>query len=133
MDFGVENLWKLYTWNSKKTCKDLTYKFQRLRKDKQFIKKRDYYFKKCCSLTSFIKLENLSNYLGGAQIWAKVVSEANGGAHKIYNATVHALICKAMGKKYIVGDTGAGYAGKMLSMAAKKFGLKCKILWSERY
>ena len=32
-----------------------------------------------------------------------------------------------MGKKYIVGDTGAGYAGKMLSMAAKKFGLKCKI------
>ena len=24
-------------------------------------------------------------------------------------------------------DTGAGYAGKMLSMAAKKFGLKCKI------
>ena len=65
--------------------------------------------------------------MGGAQIWAKVVSEANGGAHKIYNATVHALICKAMGKKYIIGDTGAGYAGKMLSMAAKKFGLKCKI------
>jgi tryptophan synthase beta subunit len=29
-----------------------------------------------------------------------------------------------MGKKYFVGDTGAGYAGKMLSMAAKKFGLK---------
>ena len=31
------------------------------------------------------------------------------------------------GKKFVVGDTGAGYAGKMLSMAAKKFGLKCKI------
>jgi len=30
-------------------------------------------------------------------------------------------------EKFIVGDTGAGYAGKMLSMAAKKFGLKCKI------
>ena len=26
-----------------------------------------------------------------------------------------------------MGDTGAGYAGKMLSMAAKKFDLKCKI------
>ena len=65
--------------------------------------------------------------MGGAEIWSKVVSEANGGAHKIYNATVHALICKSMGKKYIIGDTGAGYAGKMLSMAAKKFGLKCKI------
>jgi len=65
--------------------------------------------------------------LGGAQIWCKQVSQANGGAHKIYNATVHALICKRAKKKYIIGDTGAGYAGKMLSMAAKKFGLKCKI------
>ena len=69
----------------------------------------------------------MSNYLGGAQIYAKMVSEANGGAHKIYNATVHCLIAKKAGKKYVVGDTGAGYAGKMLSMAAKKFGLKCKI------
>ena len=40
---------------------------------------------------------------------------------------MHCLIAKRAGKKFIVGDTGAGYAGKMLSMAAKKFGLKCKI------
>ena len=112
----------------KKPVEELTKEFQKLRNSKNFIKKRDFYFKNYVgSPTSFIKLENLSNHFGGAQIWAKVVSEANGGAHKIYNATVHALICKAMGKKYIVGDTGAGYAGKMLSMAAKKFGLKCKI------
>ncbi len=112
----------------KKPVEDLTREFSKLRNNKKFLKKRDYYFKNYIgSPTSFVKLENLSNHLGGAQIWAKVVSEANGGAHKIYNATVHALICKAMGKKYIVGDTGAGYAGKMLSMAAKKFGLKCKI------
>ena len=112
----------------KKPVDDLTKLFAKIRKDKNFIKKRDYYFKNYIGTpTPFIKLNNLTNYLGGAQIWAKVVSEANGGAHKIYNATVHALICKSMGKKYIVGDTGAGYAGKMLSMAAKKFGLKCKI------
>ena len=112
----------------KKPVEDLTKEFHKLRKNRNFIKKRDFYFENYVgSPTSFIKLENLSSHLGGAQIWAKVVSEANGGAHKIYNATVHALICKAMGKKYIVGDTGAGYAGKMLSMAAKKFGLKCKI------
>ena len=112
----------------KKPVEDLTKEFTKLRKNKKFIQKRDFYFKNYIgSPTPFIKLENLTNHLGGAEIWAKVVSEANGGAHKIYNATVHALICKAMGKKYIVGDTGAGYAGKMLSMAAKKFGLKCKI------
>jgi len=112
----------------KKPIEDLTKLFQKLRHDKQFLKERDYYFNNYVgSPTPFIKLQNLTRHLGGAQIWAKVVSEANGGAHKIYNATVHALICKRAGKKYIVGDTGAGYAGKMLSMAAKKFGLRCKI------
>ena len=112
----------------KKPVEDLSIIFNKVRNDKKFIKKRDYYFKNYIGTpTSFLKLHNLSNHLGGAQIWAKVVSEANGGAHKIYNATVHALIAKKTGKKYIVGDTGAGYAGKMLSMATKKFGLKCKI------
>ena len=112
----------------KKPIEDLTVLFEKLRNDPKFIKERNYYFKNYVgSPTPFIKLNNLSRHLGGAQIWAKVVSEANGGAHKIYNATVHALICKRAGKKYIIGDTGAGYAGKMLSMAAKKFGLKCKI------
>ena len=112
----------------KKPIDDLSKEFKKLRNTKSFLKQKDYYFKNYIgSPTRFIKLKNLSNHLGGAQIWAKVVSDANGGAHKIYNATVHALICKKMGKKYIVGDTGAGYAGKMLSMAAKKFGLKCKI------
>ena len=112
----------------KKPVEDLTVLFKKLRKDKNFIKERDYYFKNWVGApTPFIKLENLTRHLGGAQIWAKIVSEANGGAHKIYNATVHCLIAKRAGKKYVVGDTGAGYAGKMLSMAAKKFGLKCKI------
>jgi tryptophan synthase beta chain len=112
----------------KKPVEDLTHLFEKLRRDKKFIKERNYYFKNYVgSPTPFIKLHNLTKHLGGAQIYAKVVSKANGGAHKIYNAVVHALICKRAGKKYIVGDTGAGYAGKMLSMAAKKFGLKCKI------
>ena len=112
----------------KKPVEDLTKLFEKLRHDKSFIKERDYYFKNYVGApTPFIKLEHLTKHLGGAQIYAKVVSKANGGAHKIYNAVVHALICKRAGKKYIVGDTGAGYAGKMLSMAAKKFGLKCKI------
>ena len=112
----------------KKPIEDLTVLFEKLRYDKKFLNQKDFYFKNYIgSPTAFIKLQNLSNYLGGALIYAKMVSEANGGAHKIYNATVHCLIAKKAGKKYVVGDTGAGYAGKMLSMAAKKFGLKCKI------
>ena len=112
----------------KKPINDLTKLFFKLRYNKKFIEERDYYFQNYIGApTPLIRLNNLSNFLGGCNIWAKVVSEANGGAHKIYNATVHCLIAKKAGKKYIIGDTGAGYAGKMLSMAARKFGLKCKI------
>ena len=75
----------------KKPVEDLTILFEKLRRDKNFIRERDFYFKNWVgSPTPFKKLENLTEHLGGAQIWAKVVSDANGGAHKIYNATVHA-------------------------------------------
>jgi len=112
----------------KKPVEDLTILFEKLRKDKNFIKERDYYYNNWVGTpTPFIKLENLTEYLGGAQIWAKVVSEAVGGAHKIYGAITHALLCKYSNKRYLCTDTGAGYNGKMFSMAAKKFGLGCKI------
>ena len=112
----------------KKPVEDLEELFNKLRYQKKFLNERDFYFKNWVgSPTPLIKLGNLTKHLGGAQIWAKVVSEANGGAHKIYNATIHCLIAKQSKKKYIIGDTGAGYAGKMLSITAKKFGLKCKI------
>ena len=117
----------------KKPIDDLANLFEKLRYDKKFLKERDYYFKNYIGTpTPFFKLKNLTKYLGGAQIWCKQVSKANGGAHKIYNATVHALICRRAKKRYIIGDTGAGYAGKMLSMAAKKFGLKCKIFMGSK-
>ena len=90
----------------KKPIDDLTKLFSRLRKDTKFLKERDHYFKSYVGApTPFIKLENLTNRLGGAQIYAKVVSEANGGAHKIYNATVHCLIARRAGLRQIVGDT----------------------------
>ena len=90
----------------KKPIDDLTKLFSRLRKDKKFLKERDHYFKTYVGApTPLIKLDNLTDHLGGAQIYAKVVSEANGGAHKIYNATVHCLIARRAGLRQIVGDT----------------------------
>ena len=112
----------------KKPVEDLTREFSDLRNNKKFLKKRDYYFKNYVgSPTPLIPLNQIPDHLGGAQIWAKVVSENPGTAHKIYNAIVHCLIAKRAGKKFVCGDTGAGMAGKTLAMVAKKFGLKCKI------
>ena len=90
----------------KKPIDDLTKLFTKLRRNKKFLEERDYYFKNYVGApTPFIKLENLTKRLDGAQIYAKVVSEANGGAHKIYNATVHCLIARRAGLREIVGDT----------------------------
>ena len=118
----------------KKPIDDLTKLFENCRKDKNFIKERDNLYKNYVGTpTRFIKLQNLTDYLGGAQIYAKMVSDANGGAHKIYNAITHAMLCKKAKKKYMCTDTGAGYNGKMFSMVAKKFGLGCKVFMGTRY
>ncbi len=112
----------------KKPIDDLTKLFERLRNDKTFIKERDYYFKNYVGTpTPLIKCERLTDYLGGAQIWAKVVSENPGTAHKIYNVLVHCLIAKYAGKKFVCTDTGAGMNGKNLAMVGKMLGLKVKV------
>ena len=105
----------------KKPIDDLTKLFSKLRKNKKFLKDRDFYFKNYIGApTPFIKLENLTDYLKGAQIYAKVVSEANGGAHKIYNATVHCLIARKAGLREIVGDTRRGLCRQNVIYGCKK-------------
>ena len=87
----------------KKPIDDLTKLFENCRKDKNFIRERDNLYKNYVGTpTRFIKLQNLTDYLGGAQIYAKMVSDANGGAHKIYNAITHAMLCKKAKKNTCV-------------------------------
>ena len=117
----------------KKPIDDLTKLFEKCRNNKNFLSERDYLYENYVGKpTRFIKLQNLTDHLGGAQIYAKMVSDANGGAHKIYNAITHAMLCKRAKKKFICTDTGAGYNGKMFSMVAKKFGLGCKVFMGTR-
>ena len=60
----------------KKPVEDLEILFSKLRNNKNFIFERDKYFKNWVgSPTRFIKLENLTAHLDGAQIWSKVVKE----------------------------------------------------------
>ena len=48
----------------KKPVEDLTILFEKLRKNKEFLKQRDYYFKNYVGApTPFIKLNNLTNHL----------------------------------------------------------------------
>ena len=94
----------------KKPIDDLTKLFEKCRKDKNFIKDRDNLYENYVGKpTRFIKLQNLTDHLGGAQIYAKMVSDANGGAHKIYNAITHAMLCKKAKKEMFPMQPGDVY------------------------
>ena len=104
---------------------DLTKLFEKCRYDKSFIRERDWWYDNYLGTpTRFIRLDNLTRHLGGAQVWAKMVSDYSTGSHKALTSITHALLCKRAGKKILVTDTGAGENGKAYSIIAKAMGLK---------
>ncbi|WP_136799637.1 MULTISPECIES: tryptophan synthase subunit beta [Desulfosediminicola] len=72
-------------------------------------------------------LKNLSTKVGGAQIYLKREDLNHTGAHKINHCLGEALLCKKMGKKKIIAETGAGQHGVALATAAVLVGLECDI------
>lgn len=77
--------------------------------------------------TPLTHARRLSTELGGAQIYLKREDLAHSGAHKINNALGQALLAKAMGKKRIIAETGAGQHGVASATAAALLGLECVV------
>jgi tryptophan synthase beta chain len=71
--------------------------------------------------------ENLSQKLGGAQIYLKREDLAHGGAHKINNTLGQALMAKHMGKTRVIAETGAGQHGVATAIACAALGLSCEV------
>lgn len=63
----------------------------------------------------------------GATIWLKREDLAHTGAHKINNTMGQALMCRRMGKRRIIAETGAGQHGVASATAAAHFGLTCDV------
>lgn len=76
-------------------------------------------------------LENLSNQVGGAQIFVKREDLNHTGAHKINHCVGFALLAKKMGKTKLIAETGAGQHGVALATAAAHFGLECEVHMGE--
>ena len=112
----------------KKPAEELTIAFEKLRNDRGFLDELEFYRKNYIGRpTPFLELPALTKHFKGAKIVVKHEAQAYSGSHKINNSIVHAMLAVAMGKKEIVGDTGAGYAGSALAIAASLFGLKAKV------
>ncbi|MDD7908980.1 MULTISPECIES: tryptophan synthase subunit beta [Pseudovibrio] len=75
--------------------------------------------------------KNLSEKLGGANIYLKREDLNHSGAHKLNHCMAEALLAKHMGKKKLIAETGAGQHGVALATAAAYFGLECEIHMGE--
>jgi len=75
--------------------------------------------------------KNLSELVGGGQIYLKREDLNHTGAHKLNHCMAEALIAKHLGKKKLIAETGAGQHGVALATAAAYFGLKCDIYMGE--
>ena len=74
---------------------------------------------------------NLSNAVGGGQIYLKREDLNHTGAHKLNHCMAEALLAKCLGKKKLIAETGAGQHGVALATAAAYFGLECEIHMGE--
>jgi tryptophan synthase beta chain len=77
--------------------------------------------------TPVTHLKNLSEKLGGAQIFAKREDLNHTGSHKINNVMGQGLICKRLGKKRVIAETGAGQHGFATATMAARMGFDCKV------
>jgi len=75
--------------------------------------------------------QNLSNKIGGAQIYLKREDLNHTGSHKINHCLGEALLAKKMGKDKVIAETGAGQHGVALASAAALMQLDCEIHMGE--
>ena len=71
--------------------------------------------------------KRLTDHYSGPQIWLKREDLNHTGAHKINNTVGQILLAKAMGKKRIIAETGAGQHGVATATVAARLGLECHI------
>lgn len=81
--------------------------------------------------TPLLHAKNLSEELGGAQIYIKLEGLAATGAHKINNALGQALLAKRLGKTRIIAETGAGQHGVATAAVCAKLKLPCRVYMGE--
>ena len=75
--------------------------------------------------TAMYHAKNLTEQLGGAEIYIKREDLNHTGAHKINNAIGQALLARRLGKRRIIAETGAGQHGVATATVCARFGLPC--------
>lgn len=112
--------------------KELEEAYQKYIQDPEFIEEYMYYMKDYVGRPSpLYHARNLSDHLGGAQIYLKREDLNHTGAHKINNVIGQVLLAKKMGKKKVIAETGAGQHGVATATGAALFGMECTVYMGE--
>lgn len=107
---------------------ELEESYKKFRNDSNFKKElKDYLENYAGRPTPIYLAKNLTEYVGGAQIYLKREDLLHGGAHKTNNTLGQCLLAKKMGKKRIIAETGAGQHGVGTALASAVLGLECEI------
>lgn len=107
---------------------ELTEAYLHYKTDPEYLAEYEYYLRDYVGRPSPLYFaENLTRYLGGAKIYLKREDLNHTGAHKINNTLGQALLCKRMGKKRVIAETGAGQHGVSVATVAALMGLECVV------
>src|SRR5262245_20743248 len=80
-----------------------------------------------CRPTPLTRLDNLSQQLGGAQLYVKREDLNHTGAHKANNVMGQGLLTRRMGKSRVIAETGAGQHGVATATMAARMGFDCTV------
>jgi tryptophan synthase beta chain len=81
--------------------------------------------------TPLVYAGNLTERIGGAQIYLKNEGMNHTGAHKINHCLGQALVARNLGKTRLIAETGAGQHGLATATVAAKLGFDCTIYMGE--
>jgi len=108
--------------------KELDETYTKLKKEPKFLEEIDQDLLQFVGRPSPLYFaKRLTDYYSGPQIWLKREDLNHTGAHKINNTVGQILLAKAMGKKRIIAETGAGQHGVATATVAARLGLECHI------
>ena len=112
--------------------KQLEIEYEKCKNDKLFEQEFHYDLKNYVGReTPLYFAENLTNKIGGANLYFKREDLNHTGAHKVNNTIGQALVAKRMGKTRIIAETGAGQHGVATATIAARLGLKCIVYMGE--
>lgn len=107
--------------------------FEQLKNNEEFISDlRQAYAELCGRPTPMTHLKNLSEDLGGAQIYMKNEGLNHTGAHKINHCIGQVLVAKYLGKKRIIAETGAGQHGYATASVCARYQMDCIVYMGKK-